>query len=99
MALATILDVPCFQTILATPMHAIYTTKHAWPTSCRILTQQPRYILLIWSSKIGRAKDKDHHLAKPMHRLHGSIFTDAKVLIGIVTRIPYAKTLIAADIF
>jgi hypothetical protein len=99
MALATILPMPCFWTILLTPMHAIYTTKHARPTSCRILTQQPRYILLIWSSKIGWAKDTDHHLAKPTHRLHGSIFIDVKVLIGIVGRILYAKTLIAADIF
>jgi hypothetical protein len=57
----------------------IYTTKHSWPTSCRILLHRPHRVLLIRSSKICWPKDMNHHFAKPTHGLHGCIFTDAEV--------------------
>jgi hypothetical protein len=45
---------------------------------------QPHCVLLIRSSKICWPKDMNRHFAKPMHRLDGCIFTDAKILIGII---------------
>jgi hypothetical protein len=98
MTLVAILHVPCLQAVLPMPMHTLNTTKHFRPTSCLIRHHQPHRIFFIGSSKILWPKDIDHNLAELAHRLDGCIFTNMKVLNGIVRQNSIASALITADI-
>ena len=56
------------------------------PTSS-IIRYHPFFsVFLVWCRKIFRIKYTDDHFGKPTHRLNCSIFTNANVLISIVSR-------------
>ena len=79
-----VLFVPCRRAVLPPQVNTINTPKHAQPSYCLAHHHQPRFVLLIARWEVLRTENSYQNLCKQPHALECSIFSNAKILVGVV---------------